>query len=400
MNSLTFLFLSTTDWDAPQFGSRQQIALKLAQWGHRVLFVEVPRALHSIVSDPVGTRRALRRLGRVREVTTRLLAYTPPPVLPVYYNRVANAANQRLLLRYLRGSLARLGWQVDVLWTYWPNTAYLIGRLGEKVSVYHCIDDFAAVGYPMTSRRAIVRMEAQQCRKVDLIVTRTAALTTAKRRLNPNTHFSPGGVDTDHFDPSQVTPPPPEVADLPRPRVGFLGTIDDRVDVSLLAQCAVALPAATIVLVGPVRRHRVDVRPLRGLRNVRFLPPCPHSQVPAIVGAFDVCLIPYRVNEYTRGLSPVKLYEYLAMGKPVVATNLPYLRREAAHIRIGETPQEFLAEVRAAIECSPGTQEREKWRAVAQAHSWERQVLKIMRLLYPVVKGHLEPLLGSDVCTP
>jgi glycosyltransferase involved in cell wall biosynthesis len=331
---------------------------------------------------------------------SRLLAYTPPPVLPVYYNRVANAVNQRLLLRYLRRCLARLGWQVDVLWTYWPNTAHLIGRLGEKVSVYHCIDDFAAVGYPMTSRRTIVRMEAQQCRKVDLILTRTAALTTAKRRLNPNTHFLPGGVDTDHFDPSRVRPPPPELADLPRPRVGFVGTIDDRLDVKLLVRCAVALPGATIVLVGPIRWHRVDLRPLRSLGNVRFLPPCPHSQVPAIVGAFDVCLIPYRVNEYTRGLSPVKLYEYLAMGKPVVATNLPYLRREAAHIRIGETPQEFLAEIRAALVprsmgvlgSSPSTQEREKWRAVAQAHSWERQVSEIER--------RLEPLLEGDACTP
>ena len=400
MRNQTFLFLSTTDWDAPQFGSRQQIALQLARRGHRVLFVEIPRALHSFISDPAGTRRALRRLGRIRRVPNGPLVYTPPPVLPVYYSPAVNALNQRLLLYYLRRVLGRLGLRPDVLWTYWPNTAFLIGRLGERVSVYHCIDDFAAAGYPITSRRAIVRMEARQCRKVDLILARTAALAAAKRRLNPNTHFLPGGVDTDHFDPSQVTAPPPEVAALPRPRVGFVGTIDDRLDVSLLARCAKALPAATIVLVGPVKRHRVDLRPLRGLGNVRFLPPCPHSQVPAIVEAFDVCLIPYRVNEYTSGLSPVKLYEYLAMGKPVVATNLPYLRREAAHIRIGETPQEFLAEVRAALVprsmgalgSSPSTQEREKWRAVAQAHSWERQVSEIER--------RLEPLLEGDACTP
>jgi len=385
--SLLFLFLSTTDWDAPQFGSRQQIALQIARRGHRVLFVEIPRALHSIISDSAGTWRAVRRMGRVREIALRLLAYTPPPVLPVYYNPVVNALNQRLLLRYLRRCLARLDWRPDVLWTYWPNTAHLIGRLGERVSVYHCIDDFCAAGYPLTSRRAIERMEARQCRSVDLVLTRTAALNAAKGRLNPNTHLLPGGVDTEHFDPARVGPPPAELADLPPPRVGFVGTIDDRVDVGLLAQCAGAMPTATFVLVGPVRRHRVDVGPLRRLSNVRFLPPCPHAEVPAIVEAFDVCLIPYWVNEYTRGLSPIKLYEYLAMGKPVIATDLPYLRREAAHIQIAPTAETFQSALRAAIDRPPIAQERSRRRAVAVAHSWERQVNEIERHLEPLLEG-------------
>jgi len=399
VNGLTFLFLSTTDWDAPQFGSRQQIALQLAREDYRVLFVEVPRAIHSLISDPAGTRRALRRLGTIRRVQDAvggrrpqmpladgLLAYTPPPVLPVYYNRAVNAANQRLLLGYLRGCLSRLGWRPDVLWTFWPNTAYLVGRLGERVSVYHCIDDFAAVGYPLTSRRAIARMETQQCRKVHLILTRTVALTAAKRRLNANTHLLPGGVDTDRFDPSRVAAPPAEVTNLPRPRVGFVGTIDDRLDVALLAKCAGALPAASLVLVGPIKRHRVNVRSLRKLPNVHFLPPCTHAEVPSLVAAFDVCLIPYRVNEYTRALSPIKLYEYLAMGKPVVATDLPYLRREAAHIRIAQTSEGFRDAVDAVLDSPPSAQQRVRWRAVAEAHSWQRQTAEVMRHLGPLLE--------------
>jgi len=178
----TILTLSTTDWDAPQFGSRQQIALRLARRDHRVLFVEIPRALHSFVSDPAGTRRALRRLGHIRQAPDGPLVYTPPPVLPVYYNPLVNALNQRLLLGYLRRTLANLDWQPDVLWTYWPHTAYLLGRLGERVAVYHCIDDFSAVGYPLTTRGAIARMEAEQCRQVDIVFARTAGLATAARQ--------------------------------------------------------------------------------------------------------------------------------------------------------------------------------------------------------------------------
>jgi glycosyltransferase involved in cell wall biosynthesis len=381
VQSLTFVTLSTTDWDAPQFGSRQQIALRLACRGHRVLFVEIPRALHSLVSDPAGTRRALLRLGRVRQVPDGPLVYTPFPVLPIYYNPAINAVNQPMLLCYLHRTLARLDWQPDVLWTYWPHTAYLVGRLGEQVAVYHCIDDFAAVGYPLTTRGAIARMEAEQCRKVDLIFTRTTGLAAAKRQLNPNTHLLPGGVDTVRFDPGRVAVPPADVAALPCPRVGLVGTIDDRVDVGLLAYCARSLSEAAFVFVGPVKQHRVDVSPLEDLPNVHLLPPCPHSEVPATVAVLDVCLIPYRVNPYTEGLSPIKLYEYLAMGKPVVATDLPYLRREAEHICIAYSPEEFVAAVREALARPSTAEERSRWRAAAESYSWERQVDEIERQL-------------------
>ena len=376
-NRHSILFLSTTDWDAPQFGSRQQIALRLARRGHRVLFVEVPRALHSLISDPAGTRRALRRVGRIRQVPEGPQVYMPPPILPVYYNPLANAINQRLLLRCLRTQLARLGWQPDVLWTYWPHTAYLVGRFGERIAVYHCIDDFTAIKYPLVASGTIGRMEAELCRQVDLVFARTEGLATAKRRFNPNTHFLPGGVDTVLFDPAQVSRPPLGIAGLSRPRVGLVGTLDDRLDVSLVTYCAQRLPDVTFVLVGPVKRHRIDIRPLEKLANVSLFPACPHTDVPAIVSALDVCLIPYRVNPYTEGLSPLKLYECLALSKPIVATDLAYLHREEAHIRIGRTPQEFLAALQEALDRPPTAEECARWRAAAEGHSWDRQVDEI-----------------------
>jgi len=382
----TILLLSTTDWDAPQFGSRQQIALRLVRRGHRVLFVEIPRALHSLVSDTAGTRRALRRMGRMRQVPDGPLIYTPSPVLPVYYNPLTNALNQRLLLCYLRRTLARLGWHPDVLWTYWPNTAYLIGRLGERIAVYHCIDDFTAVRYPLVAPGTIARMEAELCHQVDLIFTRTKRLAADKRRYNPHVFLLPGGVDTAHFDPAHVAAPPAGIAALPHPRIGLVGTIDDRVDVGLLVHCAEALPEATFVLVGPVKHHRVDVSPLERLPNVHLLSPRPHSEVPAIVAALDVCLIPYRINPYTEGLSPIKLYECLAMGQPIVATDLPYLRREAAHIRIAQTPQEFLTALTNALAHLPTAEEQTRWRAAAEAYSWERQVDEIERRMISLLE--------------
>jgi glycosyltransferase involved in cell wall biosynthesis len=385
VQSLSFVFLSTTDWDAPQYGSRQQIAGQWVQRGHRVLFVEVPRALHSWLSDPVGTRRALPRTGRVRHAEEGLLVYTPRPVLPIYYSPLTNWVNQRLWLRDLRRTLKSLRWQADVLWTYWPHTAYLVGRLGERVAVYHCIDDFAAAGYPLTSRQAIEGMEAAQCRKVDLVLARTASLADAKAQLNPNTHLLPGGVDADAFDPGRLPDPPAEIATLPRPRIGFVGTLDDRVDAQLLVHCAEHMPRATFVLVGPQKRHRSSLEGLHGLSNVRLFPPRPHSEVPAVLGAFDVCIIPYRVTRYTQALSPIKLYEYLAMGKPVVATDLPYVRREAHNVRIAGDAQQFLSALNEALAHRPSAREQARWRAAAEAQSWPRQVDEVERLLAPLL---------------
>jgi glycosyltransferase involved in cell wall biosynthesis len=376
----TFVFLSTVDWDAPPFGSREQLALGLAGRGHRVLFVEVPRALHSLISDPAGTRRALGRLGRTRPAAPRLLVHTPWPVLPVYYSRIANAVNQRLLLRDIDRALRRARWHPDVLWTYWPNSAPLVGRLG-RAAIYHCIDDFAAVSYPFVPHGRIARMEAELCRHVDLVLTRTEELAAAKGRFSARTHVLPGGVDTGLFDPVRAKATAADVLALPPPRAGFVGTLDDRMDVDLVAACARALPEVSFVLVGPVKRHLVSVRSLRRLSNVHLLPARAHGDVPGVVAALDVCLIPYRVTPYTRGVSPIKLYEYLAMGKPVVAADLPYVRREGAHVHVARTAEDYVAAIRTRLSGPPGLEERARWAAVAEAHSWSRQVDEIERAL-------------------
>jgi glycosyltransferase involved in cell wall biosynthesis len=383
----TFVFLSTTDWDAPQFGSRQQVARQLAGRGHRVLFVEVPRALHSLISDPAGTRRAIGRLGQSRVIASNLVAYTPLPVLPLYYHPLASALNQRLLAAYVRRALRHLDWAAGIVWTYWPNSAAILGRLGEKWAVYHCIDDFTAVSYPLVGGDTLRRLEADLCRRVDLIFTRTDELKRAKEEHNPRTFCLPGGVDTADFDPERVRPAADLLA-IPAPRVGFVGTLDDRIDVPALAWCARQLSHVSFAFVGPSKRHKIDLGPLEELANVYFRPARPYPEVPAAVAALDIGLIPYRLSPYTAGLSPIKLYEYLAMGKPVVGANLPYLRREAAAIQIARSPEEYAALTAAQLAAPPSAGQRAAWRRIAESCSWQRQV--------DTVEDHLARLTGDE----
>ena len=382
MSPHTFVFLSTTDWDAPQFGSRQQISLELVRRGHRVLFVEVPRAIHSLISDPEGTKKALRRSGRFRHIQANLVAYTPLPVLPVYYHRLTNGVNQRWLHRMIKATLKRLGWRPDVLWTYWPNTAYQVRRFKQLgcQTVYHCIDDFTAVTYPFVSSATIAQMEAAQCRQVDHIFTRTKALTESKKQLNGQTHYLPGGVDTTQFDPAQVQPEA-NIVQLRHPVIGFVGTFDNRVDVDWLQQAVIALPDYTFVFVGPIKHHVTSIQAIHNLPNVVFLPAQAHTAVPATIAAFDICLIPYRRNPYTQGLSPIKLYEYLAMGKPVIGTRLPYLAREQEHIWLVETADEFIETIQQVANQAITLEDRNRWRQAAARYSWRQQADMVEAIL-------------------
>ncbi len=387
MDRWIFVFLSTTDWDSPQFGARHGIAQELGRRGHHVLFVEVARALHSLISDPAGTRRALKRLGRIREVAPGVLAFTPWPVLPIYYSPVMNAINQRLLALYVRQALRRLRWKVDILWTYWPNSAPILGRLGERVTVYHCADDMAAVRYPLVRQETIRAMEARLCASVDIVFARTPAIAQNRTQWNARTLLLAGGIDPVRFDPAAIAALPPALKAIPRPRAGFIGTLDDRLDVELVAACARQLATIHWVLIGPVKAHRVDLDLLRDLENVHLLPACEHDEVPAYVQGFDVGLIPYRLNDYTRMLAPIKLYEYLAMGKPVISTPIPYVLREAAKVRIAADAESFARAVEEALANPPTAQERAAWRAVALRYSWGAQVDTIEATLAPLLEA-------------
>ena len=385
MKQHTFVILSTTDWDAPQFGSRQQIARRLAR-RHQVLYIEQPRALHSLISDRSKTLRQLRRwlkggLRRPLAELPNLQVYAPPPVWPIFYHPWTNRFSQRILAKAIRATLHRLNWPADIFWTYWANSDYLVGRLGQRLSVYHCIDNFRASGYPLVSSEQIAAMENRLCQKVDLVLARTAGLVEMLKPYSRRIEWLPGGVDIDLFCPQPDRPCPPPLSAIPQPIAGLVGSLDNRLDVALLKATAQRLPQVSFVLAGFLRPHLVDLSALLALPNVHLLPAIPHQEVPAYLAQFTVGLIPYLVNDYTRQVSPLKLYEFLAMAKPVVATPLPYLQREEDKISLAATADEFIAAIEQAITQPPSNEQQTAWRQAAGANSWAGQVDTIEEIL-------------------
>jgi glycosyltransferase involved in cell wall biosynthesis len=284
--------------------------------------------------------------------------------------RAANRVNASLLAVRLKGVCSRLGIERPMLWTFMPDVGGMIGRLGERLVVYHCVDEYAAFsGVP---REAIARMERELVRRADLVFVSSAMLLDERKTINPDTYLVRHGVDVDHFakalDPA--TPVPAELAALPGPVIGFFGLIADWVDVHMIEALAARRPEWTFVLLGDVV---TDVAALRGLRNVHLLGRKPYAVLPSYCRGFDVGIVPFRTNELTLHANPLKLREYLAAGLPVVATPIPEVARYASLVHLAEEPAGFAAEIEDALD-ENDPESRFRRVDAMRAESWTRRV--------------------------
>jgi glycosyltransferase involved in cell wall biosynthesis len=238
--------------------------------------------------------------------------------------------------------------------------------------VYHCADDYASVrGFPSSLKD----LEAELCRRADLVITTSQTLCEDRRRFNRRTYWIPNGADVAHF--SQVAPLTTELSRLARPLVGFVGGLSQWVDVELVAFLARSRTEWSFVLIGPVG---IDLTPVRGLPNVHVLGARPYAELPSYLAAMDVALIPFRAEPVAYHADPIKAYEYLAAGVPVVATDIPALRRLQHVLRLADTREQFLQQVEAAI--GEGKQARRADRqAEAARHSWSSRFDELERLI-------------------
>jgi glycosyltransferase involved in cell wall biosynthesis len=187
-------------------------------------------------------------------------------------------------------------------------------------------------------------------------------------------HCFPSSVDVPHFAAARGNlEPPPDQSHIPRPRLGFFGVIDERMDLSLLASVAAACPHWQIVMIGPI--VKIDERTLPRLPNIHYLGPKPYAELPSYLAGWDVALMPFALNESTRFISPTKTLEYLAGGRPVVSTPIadvisPYAER--GMVRIGAEPNAFIDAIAAALDEGDSLPQRAAIEAFIRGTSWDR----------------------------
>ncbi len=372
---------SSSDWDG-KWGSRQQVMLRLATRGHRVLFVEQLAGLeHFWKYADLRKRRYQGWQEGLREIKPNLRLVSPPPLLPGrYYLTAIASVNAAIVQRWLKPYLRQLSFDAPILWLYKPEQAPLIGKFNETMTVYHCIDEFT-VGTAGRKRQTIQTLETNLLKRADIVFANSQLTFQNKQKFNPNTYHLPSGADIAHFTKAAnpATNIHPDIRKLPRPILAFVGNINEKIDIPMLTSVAHTHPEWTLVMIGQPHPYAIDLQPLQHISNVHWLGKQPFSALPEILKGVDICLLPYAQGEATRYRSPLKLYEYLATGKPIVSTPHPEVTQFSNLITI--SPAETFDQ---AIESALKTdtpQARAKRIQAAQQHSWDARVDEILAIL-------------------
>jgi UDP-galactopyranose mutase len=299
---------------------------------HRVFFIEEPVATDA--AEPWLESHAVE--GGIQIVVPRLPASLAGP---------AAVAAQRSLLDELR---ATEGLRRPVLYYFTPLALKFSDHVGASLVVYDCMDELSAfAGAPPET----IALERALLARSDLVFTGGVSLFEAKRHLHSNVHAFPSSVDVAHFARARALRSELEdQAPIERPRLGFYGVIDERLDIELIEAVAALRPEWQLVMVGPV--VKIDEALLPRRRNIHWLGPKLYDELPLYLAGWDVALLPFARNESTRFISPTKTPEYPAAGRPVVSTPIADVVRsygEAGLARIAGTPEEFVAECEAAL---------------------------------------------------
>jgi UDP-galactopyranose mutase len=336
----------------------------------RVFFVEEP------IFDAETPHVDVQMLeGGLNVVVPHLRAGTPHD---------AAEKTQRVLLERL---VDRARVRDPLLWFYTPMALGYARGLPASAVVYDCMDELSHFhGAPPM----LVHRERQLFSLADVVFTGGHSLWEAKRAHHPSVHAFPSSVDAAHFAKARGdVPEPADQRRVPRPRLGYFGVIDERMDLDLVADVADARRDLHVVMVGPV--VKIDPASLPRRPNIHWLGPKKYAELPAYIAGWDVAIMPFARNDATKFISPTKTLEYLAAGKPVVSTSIrdvvsPY--GERGLVRIADEAPAFVAAATAAL-AERGTEEQRRHRRACDAFvaqtSWDTTWQRMSRLVAEVL---------------
>ena len=370
--------LGFAEWDAEIWTNQQHLMFRLAS-RNRILFVESLGLRRPQVSRADARRmvRRLRRGVRAARRTPSGVYVLSPLVLPWHSNATVTELNSRLLTTSVVRATDMIGIDRPILWAYVPQAEMLVEALRPTMTIYHCVDDIAMQpGVDFESFRAA---EERFASRADLVLASAPALFDRMRRLARDVRYVPNVADTELFS-TAIDPGPldPGVARLPRPLAVFIGAIvATKLDIDLLVRLARLRRDWTFALVGPIGPGdpSTDVGGLTREENVHFVGARRQEALPAVLRGADVGLVPYKINDLTRSVFPMKVFEYLAAGLPVISTPLPALG-EVADVSVASGAEGF-AELMDHLRTADSSQSRVARSRMAMNHSWESRMQEI-----------------------
>ncbi len=358
--------------------SKQYITQELKKQ-NRVLYVEANYSFGKLALGLLNGSWPVKPFGALVKKSDTLWVLTPLPRLPLRNHlRFMGWLNQLLLKRSIRKAVKKLAFRDPILWTFLHQTADLVSKLGEKFAIYHCVDDWPAL-LPMAGMgnpTQIMWDENKLLESVDIVFRVSEKLLAGREHNFVPVIDIPNGVDTSLFKPSikESRKIPQDIEQLPTPIIGFSGSIGAWIDVDLMHSVARRFPQASIVLIG-LNEKNPRLANLLQEKNVHFLGMKKREDVPLYLAYFDICMMPFDKGQVGEGLLPLKMFEYLAMGRPIVAISSRIMQDFEDVLFLAEDNDSFLNQVTHALEYGLNKKAIVKRIEKAQEYSWEKRML-------------------------
>jgi glycosyltransferase involved in cell wall biosynthesis len=343
-----------------------------------VLYVEPCVGLRSLLTGQTKITRLLTDIGRsVEHYEPNVTVFHSPAYLPVSGSVSLAGISQKVWTAAVRRAMRVAGISKPIVWVSRPEMQFVIGRLEEIFSIYHVVDEYTGyTGLDAQGRERLARVEATVLDGVDLVIVASPELLQAKQGPGRELLVLENGVEPGEYaDARRSGNEPADLARVQAPRIGYSGLIGKRLDLELIHDVAVRRPDSSVVLIGKVDERECEdaLAGLRRLPNVHFLGEKPATEVASYIAGFDIGLLPYAINLETRHISPIKMYEYWAAGKPVVSTAIPAAQRHRFAVNVADSHDEFHSMIGQLLDDSAEV-DAERLIKLAAENSWQSRV--------------------------
>lgn len=381
-----FVCFAGAFYDAPTWTNRQHIMSRIAEQ-YPVLYVEprvwIVRYALDHWRSPLTIARFCQRIIAWEQVSETLYVKAQWNLIPGSreYNWVGRL-NHWLNRWNILVTAKLLGFGKSVLWLYDTEASEYLDSFPEAKVIYDCVDDHAVQAGPNRNSNRVRAEERTILKRANVVTVTSVHLYNQKKALHKNVHLVEQAADVALFTTQSTTEISPTFPQLGGPIIGSVGTLDSyKYDFALIEQVARTHPEWQFVFVGEpaVERRNEALARVKSLANVFVMGVVPRDRVPAYVQRFDVCMVPYQANDYNRSSFPLKFWEFMATGKPIVVSGLPELAVYTHLIGYAASADGFAREIQKAL-ASPLVG-REARIALAQEHSWGRRVATLLKLL-------------------
>jgi len=371
-----------SDWWTMNPSCTTHIMKKLTR-RNRVLYIN---PFSSTFSGAAGTRIITRTIRKATSIARFLgkpqknLYVFSPVFLPLHNNSFIDTINSFLLKFQIKGICRLLKFSKPILWVENLRASDALGWFDAALTVYHLSDLFEDCLYS-SNKSTLLKREQTISEQSDVLICVSQKLYEAKSSDRKNVYYLPHGVDfrafryaaenSNGFD--------EKLAQIPRPIAGYFGTMTRCNDIDTMLWCARSLPDVSFVFAGQITSG--DYRQLLKLENVYFLGKLPYRQIPKLCACFDVCLLQWKMDEWIKYCNPLKTFEYMASGKPIVSVPIYEIAQKYSDIvSIAETKEQFANAILTEIN-NDTEQRRDKRLRIARQNSWDNHIEHLSNII-------------------